>query len=81
MKGLLKALSEASDPFSSDLKQKFSFEGKKLFDLSYVEEKNAVFLVAQLVSELNLILEGESLYDESLLSEQTLSDATRSMRV
>lgn len=79
VKSLLRALSEADDPFRQDLKQKFSFEGKKLFDLSFIEEKNAVFLVAQLVSELNLILEGESLHNESLLAGQTLSDATKSL--
>ncbi len=73
VKGLLKALSEANDDFRRDLKQRFSFEGKKLFDLSYIEEKNAVFLLSQLISELNLILEGDSLYDEALLGDQNLS--------
>ncbi len=79
VKGLLKSLSEADDPFRRDLKQRFSFEGKKLFDLSFIEEKNVVFLVAQLVSELNLILEGESLFDESLTSNLDLSEATKSL--
>ena len=51
VKGLLKTLSEASDPFRVDLKARFSFEGKKLFDVSYIEEKNEVFLLAQLLSE------------------------------
>ena len=79
VKGLLRSLSETDDPFRQALKQKFSFEGKKLFDLSFIEEKNAVFLVAQLVSELNLILEGDSLYDEALLSSQDLSEATKAL--
>ncbi|MDA0978257.1 MAG: carbamoyl-phosphate synthase large subunit, partial [Proteobacteria bacterium] len=57
VKRLLTSLSGADDNFCSDLKLRFSFEGKKLFDLGYIEEKNSVFLVAQLVSELNLILE------------------------
>ena len=76
VKGLLKALSEADDPFRTDLKQRFSFEGKKLFDYSYIEEKNAIFLSGQLVSELNLVLEGGSLYDETLLANQDLSGSS-----
>ena len=76
VKRLLRALSNTDDPFRQNLKQRFSFEGKKLFDLSWIEEKNAVFLAAQLVSELNLILEGESLYDAGLLAGHSLSDAT-----
>ena len=76
VKGLLKTLSEATDPFRSDLKARFSFEGKKLFDVSYIEEKNEVFLLAQLLSELNIILEGESLYDQERLAGVNLSAAT-----
>ncbi|MBT4161820.1 MAG: ATP-grasp domain-containing protein, partial [Gammaproteobacteria bacterium] len=76
VKGLLRALSEADDPFRNDLKQRFSFEGKKLFDLAYIEEKNTVFLCAQLVAELNLILEGDSLYNTELLASQDLSGVT-----
>lgn len=76
VKGLLGALSESDDPFRSDLKQRFSYEGKKLFDSAYIEEKNAVFLCAQLVSELNLILESGSLYDDELLAGQNVSAAT-----
>jgi len=76
VKGLLKALSETGDPFLGDLKQRFSFAGKKLFDLSYIDEKNAVFLNAQLVSELNLILETESLYNVELLADQNISSMT-----
>ncbi len=79
VKGLLRAMSEADDPFRSNLKQKFSFEGKKLFDLSYIEEKNAVFLTSQLVSELNLLLESESLYDEAMLANHDLSAATTAL--
>ncbi|MBO6704348.1 MAG: ATP-grasp domain-containing protein [Pseudomonadales bacterium] len=79
VKGLLKSLSDTGDPFRKALKQRFSFEGKKLFDLSFIEEKNAVFLVAELVSELNLILEGESLYDDTLLANQDLSEATKAL--
>ncbi len=81
VKVLLSAMSETDDPFVSHLKTLFSFEGRKLFDLDYVEEKNAEFLRALLVSELNLILEGESLYDETLLAGKDLSGHTRTLAV
>jgi len=77
VKGLLKALSESDDSFYSDLKQRFSYEGRKLFDLTYIEEKNAVFLLSRLVAELNLILEGSSLYDEERFSGLMISGVTR----
>ncbi len=79
VKGLLSALSDASDDFRIDLKQRFSFEGRKLFDQAWIEEKSATFLGAQLVSELNLILEGASLYDKKLLSGHELSMTTRDL--
>ncbi|MEL0063984.1 MAG: biotin carboxylase N-terminal domain-containing protein [Gammaproteobacteria bacterium] len=79
VKGLLRALSEAGDKFRSDLKERFSFEGKKLFDLAYIDEKSDVFLVGQLLSELNLILEGESLFDEERLSDHAVSGATSAL--
>jgi acetyl/propionyl-CoA carboxylase alpha subunit len=79
VKGLLQSLSGSEDPFICDVKQRFSFEGKKLFDLSYIEDKNSVFLVSQLVSELNLILEGESLYNDALLSGSGITDATMTL--
>ena len=76
VKGLLRALSEAEDAFRNNLKQHFSFEGKKLFDLSYIEEKSDVFLNSQLVAELNLILESSTLYSQELLDDQDLSAST-----
>lgn len=79
VKTLLLKFSQTEDPFLQDLKLRFSYEGKKLFDASYVEEKNAIFLVAQLVSELNLILEGESLFDETRLASHSLSGETRTL--
>ena len=57
VKGLLKALSKANDPWRRKLKQYFSFEGKKLFDFAYVEEKSETALKQMLVPELNLIIE------------------------
>ena len=76
VKAMLRTLADTSDAFLVDLKQRFSFEGKKLFDESYIAEKSAVFLTAQLVSELNLIIEGESLFDQARLSSHTLSGST-----
>ena len=77
VKGLLISLAETKDLFRKKLKQRFSFEGKKLFDLSFIKEKNSMFLVTELVSELNLILESGSLYNEKLLVTQELSEATK----
>ena len=74
VKGLLKALSKANDPWRRKLKQYFSFEGKKLFDLAYVEEKSEAALKQLLVLELNII-EGPSLYIPDLFSEIGLSRA------
>lgn len=79
VKGLLKSLSNTDDPFRKRLKQKFSFEGKKLFDQSFIKEKNAIFLVSELVSELNLILESGSLYDEQFFASIELSEATKAL--
>lgn len=79
VKGLLKKLSASDAPFHHDLKRRFSFEGRRLFDESYIDEKNAIFLCAQLVSELNLILEGESLYSEERLNDTNLSAETKAL--
>ncbi len=77
VKGLLRALSDSTDDFHADLKQRFSYEGQKLFDPEYIEEKNAVFLCGQLVAELNLLLEGAALFDEERLAGLTVSATTR----
>ncbi len=79
VKHLLTAMSGADDDFINHLKNLFSFEGRKLFDLEYVGEKNPEFLRGQLVSELNLILESENLYDEARLQGQSLSGHTQSL--
>ncbi|HAK53406.1 MAG TPA: hypothetical protein DCM54_16125, partial [Gammaproteobacteria bacterium] len=63
----------SSDEFVIHLKSLFSFEGKKLFDLEYIETKSDAQLSSLLVSELNLIVEGDSLYDETLLKNLELS--------
>lgn len=76
VKDLLRAMSDSDNPFIAHIKSRFSFEGKRLFATDYIEEKNADFLRGQLVSELNLILEGPSLYDQDKLVGQNLSEDT-----
>ena len=79
VKGLLRALSDADDAFRVDLKQRFSFEGRKLFDHAWIEEKSSAFLGTQLVSELNLILEGAPLYNKQRLKAHELSMSSRDL--
>jgi acetyl/propionyl-CoA carboxylase alpha subunit len=73
VKALLKTMSDSDNVFITELKSRFSYEGKELFDESYIEEKNEEHLVHQLVSELNLVLEGPSLYEAEKLSGVNLS--------
>ncbi|MBA59172.1 MAG: carbamoyl-phosphate synthase large subunit [Gammaproteobacteria bacterium] len=75
VKGLLKALSRSDDGFRKELKQRFTFEGKKLFDLSYIDEKNEASLKSQLVPELNMILEGDSLYTANRMADLVIPSA------
>ena len=79
VKQLLTAMSGATDAFLDHLKSLFSFEGRKLFDLDFIKDKNTEFLRGHLVSELNLILEGESLFDETRLEAQNLSGHTQGL--
>ena len=79
VKGLLGAMSNTDSDFVSYLKSRFTFEGKKLFDSEFIEEKAAGFLLSELISELNLILEGASLFDKEKLSGQNLSDYTQQL--
>ena len=73
VKQLLRKMSASSNAFITHIKSLFSFDGKKLVDLDYIEARNEEQLCAQLVSELNLIIEGESLYDEELLGNKKSS--------
>ncbi|MAI41527.1 MAG: biotin carboxylase N-terminal domain-containing protein [Candidatus Azotimanducaceae bacterium] len=79
VKHLLAKMSESNADFIMHLKSLFTFEGKKLFDLDYIESKNDAQLNSQLVSELNLIVEAHSLFNESLLKNVELSDYTKSL--
>ena len=81
VKQLLAAMSSGDSAFLVYLKSLFSFAGRKLFDLDFVNEKSPEFLRGQLVSELNLILESESLFDESRLEGQNLSGHSQSLIV
>ncbi|MCB1692352.1 MAG: ATP-grasp domain-containing protein [Pseudomonadales bacterium] len=76
VKALLRTMSDSDNPFITHIKGHFSHEGKKLFATGYIREKNAEFLCGQLVSELNLMLEGPSLYDSNKLEGQVLSNYT-----
>ena len=79
VKELLAALCTGEGAFIEKLKSLFSFEGKKLFDQAFIDEKNSEFLRGQLVSELNLILESGVLYESSLLEGQKLSVQTQGL--
>jgi len=77
VKGLLGAMSNTDNAFVGAVKSKFSYEGKRLFDAEYIEEKSADFLVGQLIAEFNLILESSSLYDSEKLAGENLSEFSR----
>lgn len=77
--GLLRVMSNTDDTFINYLKGQFSFEGKKLFDADYIAGKDEGSLAAELVSELNLILEGESFKDRGEFDERSLSEKTREL--
>jgi acetyl/propionyl-CoA carboxylase alpha subunit len=77
VKGLLGAMSDTDSEFVSNLKSCFSYEGKKLFDSEVIAGKASELLLSELISELNLILEGPSLFSEEKLSGHNLSDYTQ----
>jgi len=77
--GLLKALNKAESRFVSYLKDQFSYEGKKLFDAKYVAQKSTAFVSNKLISELNLILGGPSLYGDASIVDQNMSGHTREL--
>ena len=74
VKALLRTMVSTDLAFVVKLKSQFTHEGKKLFGKDYINEKAEDFLATQLASELNLIIEETSLYDTSVLSDETLSD-------
>ena len=76
VKVLLRSMSDSEAPFLIEVKSRFGFEGKKLFSTNYIEKNSEEFLTRLLVSELNLILEGPSLYDQTILEGQPLSEYT-----
>jgi hypothetical protein len=77
VKALLRTMSDSDDVLIREIKSRVGFEGRKLFSTSYIEEKSADFLQAQLVSELNLIIEGPSLYSENLAGLNLSNETTR----
>ncbi len=79
VKLLLTKMSESSDALVTHLKSQFTFEGKKLFGLEFIETKSAEQLCSQLVSELNLIIESDALFDEAKVSGHEISTETREL--
>ncbi len=79
VKALLLAMSASDQPMILWLKSRFSFEGRKLFDGVFIEQKNADYLKAELASELNLIIEESNLYDAERIAGAPLSLETQTL--
>lgn len=79
IRGLLGAMAEAQSPFIAHVKDRFSYEGKKLFDTDYLSQKSDAFIFGEVITEFNLILEGPSLYDPQLLLDENISGLTREL--
>lgn len=79
VKLLLVSMSECDEPFVRHLKSLFSFDGRKLFDPAFIEQKKPDFLSVRLASELNLILEEAVLFDEHRLAGISLSPQTQAL--
>ena len=79
VKALLRTMAESESDFISQLKTRFTHEGKKLFGSEYIDEKSEELLSSQLAGELNLIMEDNSLYDAEILSAQTLSEYSQKL--
>jgi acetyl/propionyl-CoA carboxylase alpha subunit/acetyl-CoA carboxylase beta subunit len=76
VRGLLKAMTEAENPFIAHVRNRFSYEGKKLFDKDYASQKSEAFLFGEMITEFNLIMEGPSLYAPELLETENISRVT-----
>ena len=79
VKVLLRTMAYTDNPFISLLKNRFSYEGKKLFGAEYIKEKGDGFLSTQLATELNLIIEEVSLYDSETLDKSKLSEYSQKL--
>ncbi len=77
VKALLREMSASNHPFLTHVKGRFGYDGKKLFDSEYLEEKGAELLGQQLVIELNLVLEGEPFYPAFSEKDISMSELTR----
>ena len=75
VKSLLRSMSNDSSEFIRRVKSSFSFEGRKLFDARYIDQKNIDFLKSELASELNLMIETGLLVGDGSGSELPLSDS------
>ena len=79
MKSLLRSISNDSSEFIRRVKSSFSFEGRKLFDARYIDQKNIDFLKSELASELNLMIETGLLVGDGSGSELSLSDSAMAL--
>ncbi|MEM7365643.1 MAG: carboxyl transferase domain-containing protein, partial [Pseudomonadota bacterium] len=77
VKALLREMSASTHPFLTHVKSRFGYDGKKLLDSEYLEEKSADLLGQQLVVELNLVLEGEPFYPTFSEKDISVSELTR----
>ena len=78
VKALLEAMSTSQHPMVEDIKSRFSFYGRKLFDAAFIAQKSTDFLKSTLTGELNLILEGTGLFDAERAEAVPLSLQTQS---
>jgi len=62
-KALLESMRENTSPFCDEIKRRLTHEGRKLLDPEYSAQKSDVFVAHGLASELNLIIESDSLID------------------
>lgn len=76
VKTLLRTMSDTDNAFVTQLKSRFTHEGRKLFGAELIEEKSDGFLRLALVAELNLIVETVDLCDVSRQTGVSLSDYT-----
>lgn len=74
--GLLNEIITGESNFAHHLKSKFSHEAKKLFDADFVGQKTQDYIKGLLVSELNMIIEGDPLHTMDI-PDIKISDTTR----
>ena len=61
LQGLLQAIGRADSAFVQVLRNKMSYQGRKLLDQTFVVQQSSDLIRRQLITELNIVLEGPSL--------------------